>query len=449
MSDKLTIDRNELFGDDIDRALATRRAALGSSAPPPPPISKLRRILYSNLFYYPAAAVLGALLTWLLLEPEIQDVPVIAGQVDLVNEDPFNAEGYTSITIGDVEVYVDYDAVFEAGEEGQPAIDSIYDISVGDYIEVAGYGNLSEPNQVVAAFIRPITEERAAEVGARLSDGMMHLYLLFPLTAALIAFFVLFAEGFASRNWARAIPRMLLGALLASVFSVLSLIPAGIIILIVQDSIVGDSLINGLDGLGTVDFLLVSASRSMAWAMVGAGLGLGMNLVRSTKVQLRNALIGGALGGAFGGVFFDSIDLFFVRSNFEDAAISRLVGLLAVGLGIGLFMALVDRFARTAWLRVRTGPLAGKAFVLYRTPTTIGSSPDAHIYLFKDAEIDAVHAQIHRIGSSHEVEDMGSRHGTKVADREVRRRRLVSGDQIIVGNTVLEFEERSKQTPAS
>jgi pSer/pThr/pTyr-binding forkhead associated (FHA) protein len=112
-------------------------------------------------------------------------------------------------------------------------------------------------------------------------------------------------------------------------------------------------------------------------------------------------------------------------------------------------MALVDRFARTAWLRVRTGPLAGKAFVLYRTPTTVGSSPDAHIYLFKDAEIDALHAQIHRIGSSHEVEDMGSRHGTKVADREVRRRRLVSGDQIVVGNTILEFEERSKQSHAS
>ncbi len=448
MSDKLKIDRDELFGDEIDRALATRRAALGSSAPPPPPVSTLRKILYSNLFYLPAAALIGALLTWMILEPEIQDYPVVAGQVELINEEPFNAEGYTSLTIGEVEVYVDFETLFEVGDDGQPAIESLYDIGVGDYLEVAGFGDASGANQVVASHIRPATEARAGEVGTRMPGSGMYLILLFPLTAALIAFCVLFAEGVASRNWSRAVPRMFLGTLLASIFSTLGLIPGGIVIMLVY-AMLGDALAGGVAGLDTVDFLLVSASRSFAWALAGAGLGLGMNIVRSTRVQLRNALIGGALGGAFGGVFFDSIDLFFVNSQFEDAAVSRLVGLLAVGLGIGLFMALVDRFARTAWLRVRTGPLAGKAFVLYRTPTTIGSSPDAHIYLFKDAEIDAVHAQVHRIGSSHEVEDMGSRHGTKVADREVRRRRLVSGDQIIVGNTVLEFEERSKQSPAS
>ncbi len=448
MSEKLTIDRGELFGDDIDRALATRRAALGASAPPPPPVSWFRRLLYSNLFYLPAAAVIGAMLTWILLEPEIQDFPVVAGQVDLINEDPFNAEGYTSMTIGHIEVYVDFEAIFEPGADGEAAIESLYDISVGDYIEVAGYGDIAGENQVIAAYIRPISQERADELGIRMPGGGLYMFLLFPLTATLIALCVLFAEGVASRNWSRAVPRMLLGALLAAVFSVLGLIPGGLIFVMVQEWL-GNALALGVEGLDTVDFMVLSASRSMAWAMVGAGLGLGMNLVRSTRVQLRNAVIGGALGGAFGGVYFDAIDRFFVHSNYADASMSRLVGLLAVGLGVGLFMALVDRFARTAWLRVRTGPLAGKAFVLYRTPTTIGSSPDAHIYLFKDAEIDALHAQIHRIGSSHEVEDMGSRHGTTVADRSVRRRRLVSGDQIVVGNTILEFEERSKQSPAS
>jgi hypothetical protein len=448
MSEKLTIDRGELFGEDMDRALATRRAALGASAPPPPPISAFRRMLYSNLFYLPAAAIIGAMLTWMLLEPNIQDFPVVAGQVDLINEDPFNAEGYTSLTIGTVEVYLDYDAVFEAGAEGEPAIESLYDITVGDYIEVAGFEEISGENRIVAAFVRPTSASRADEIGTRMPGSGVYMFFLFPLTATLIALCVLFAEGVASRNWSRAVPRMFLGALLAAVFSVLGLIPGGLVFVAVQ-GMIGNALAQGLEGLNTVDFLLISASRSMAWAMVGAGLGLGMNLVRSTRMQLRNAVIGGALGGAFGGMFFDAIDRFFVTSNFEDASMSRLIGLLAVGLGVGIFMALVDRFARTAWLRVRTGPLAGKAFVLYRTPTTVGSSPDAHIYLFKDAEIDALHAQIHRIGSSHEVEDMGSRHGTKVADRAVRRRRLVSGDQIVVGNTILEFEERSKQSPAS
>jgi hypothetical protein len=32
---------------------------------------------------------------------------------------------------------------------------------------------------------------------------------------------------------------------------------------------------------------------------------------------------------------------------------------------------------------------------------------------------------------------------------KVRRRRLVSGDQIVIGSTILDFEERQKRTPAA
>jgi pSer/pThr/pTyr-binding forkhead associated (FHA) protein len=110
-----------------------------------------------------------------------------------------------------------------------------------------------------------------------------------------------------------------------------------------------------------------------------------------------------------------------------------------------VFVALVERLAREAWLRVRTGPLAGKSFVLYRSPTRLGSSPDCDIYLFKDAEIDPSHAQIHRVGTAYEVEDLGSRTGTTVGSAKIRRRRLASGDQITVGSTILEFEERQKR----
>ena len=109
-------------------------------------------------------------------------------------------------------------------------------------------------------------------------------------------------------------------------------------------------------------------------------------------------------------------------------------------------MALVDQLAREAWLRVRTGPLAGKSFVLYKTPTTVGSSPSADVYLFKDAAIDPDHIAIHRVGNRYEIEDLGTRSGTQVGGQAIRRQRLNSGDQITLGATVLEFEERAKQT---
>jgi hypothetical protein len=170
--------------------------------------------------------------------------------------------------------------------------------------------------------------------------------------------------------------------------------------------------------------------------------------VRSTRAQLRNSVIGGALGGALGGLFFDPIDRFFSNA-FSGAGVSRLVGLLAVGLSIGLFVALVERLARDAWLRVRTGPLAGKSFILYKTPTIIGNAPESDVYLYKDAEIDPSHASIHRVGTVYEIEDMATRMGTSVGGNKIRRRRLASGDQIVIGSTILDFEERQKRTPVA
>jgi pSer/pThr/pTyr-binding forkhead associated (FHA) protein len=78
--------------------------------------------------------------------------------------------------------------------------------------------------------------------------------------------------------------------------------------------------------------------------------------------------------------------------------------------------------------------------------TQIGSSPKADIYLFKDAEIAPSQAIVHRIGSHYEVEDLGSEFPTTVNQQPVQRRRLVSGDQVCVGATILEFEERSKRS---
>jgi hypothetical protein len=171
-----------------------------------------------------------------------------------------------------------------------------------------------------------------------------------------------------------------------------------------------------------------------------------MNLARSTKAQLRNCVVGGALGGAVGGAFFDPINRFASgASAFTGAGASRLVGMMAVGVCVGVFVSLVERLAREAWVRVRTGPLAGKSFILYKTRTLLGSVPQADIYLFKDAELEATHAAIHRAGNVYEIEDLSARAGVLIAGRRFARRRLTSGDQVVLGSTVLEFEERTKR----
>ncbi|HET9625619.1 MAG TPA: FHA domain-containing protein [Kofleriaceae bacterium] len=441
----IRIDRNELFGPEVDKALARERAGRERIVADAPDVSPIRRLLLNSMVYLPLAALIAAVVTWRLLDPHINDQPVVSGEIALVNAEPFDAQGSGAIalTIGDHEVIVTPAVKMIAGANGEPALHGIAELKVGDRVEAAGFVH---ENRLYAAALRPTADARPH---GSLEEPTWPLFALFPLTAALIAFGLLFAEGLTTRNYVRMIYRTVLGSFLAALFATLAFLPAGLIIQISTAVLHADAMRNHLAvitvrSVEPVTFFIMVACRSAAWACIGAATGLGMNLVRATRTQLRNSVIGGALGGAFGGAFFDPISRFF-SSEFANGSASRLVGLIAVGLSIGLFVALVERLARDAWLRVRTGPLAGKSFILYKTPTLIGNSPQSDVYLYKDAEIDPTHASVHRVGTVYEIEDMGSRMGTSVGGSKVRRRRLASGDQIVIGSTILDFEERQKR----
>ena len=453
----MIVRREELFTAEVDEAISREQRLRQREAPESPPVSPLRRLLMSNLFYLPLAGLIGGLCSWAILEPRMSDHETVGGPVVLINSDPIDDGGIDPefgnavvLTVGTKEVVVlTGQTRLEEGVEGQRAFADVSRIEPGDFVEVAGLA--TDLNRILAFGLRPATREQAELAGQQI-EGAVTLadIFFFPLTAVLVALGLLLAEGISSRNWVRMIERLLLGGLLTAVFAFLAYIPAGMLLgvgQIVLEMLPGFVFVHDLPALY---FLAFAAARSAAWACLGGAMGLGMNLVRSTKLQRRNAVIGGALGGALGGLFFDPIQRFLIDDSvFKGAELSRIVGLLAVGLSVGVFVALVDRLAREAWVRVKTGPLTGKSFVLYRTPTTIGSSPGADIYLFKDAGIAPTHAEIHRVGNSFEIEALESEGGTTIGGERVRRRRLTSGDQIVVSNTVLEFEERPKRVEAN
>ena len=95
------------------------------------------------------------------------------------------------------------------------------------------------------------------------------------------------------------------------------------------------------------------------------------------------------------------------------------------------------------------GPLKGKQFIIYRNPTLIGSSPRCDIYLFKDPVVEEAHAAIHQIRDGYELEDKGSKSGTYVNNVRVKRKRLVSSDQIRIGNALFVYSEREKKEKKS
>lgn len=445
----LRIERDELFTAAVDSALARERAGRERILAEAPPVSKLRRVLLHSMFYLPVAAVLGALATWMLIEPSMHDLPMVGGEVTLINSEPFEgADGIVAITVGERDVLVSPSRlVFEAGAQGQPALQSFDEVAVGSKLEVMVLS--IDDGRMLAVAMRP-TAEGAPHGDSE--DPTWPSVLMLPLTALAIALGLLLAEGLSTRNWMRMIWRTALGGFFATLFAFLAYLPAGLVLRIASSVIDSaslqhpDAVLITVHDLSPTQFLITTVCRSVAWAILGAGLGLGMNLMRSTRAQLRNSVIGGILGGALGGMFFDPIDRFFRTSLFDDADASRFVGLLAVGLSVGVFVALVERLGRDAWVRVRTGPLAGKSFILYKTPTTLGNAPSSDIYLYKDSGIDPHHARIHRVGTTYEIEDQSSRTGTSVGGQPVRRRRLASGDQIILGSTILDFEERARRS---
>jgi hypothetical protein len=266
-------------------------------------------------------------------------------------------------------------------------------------------------------------------------------YLVFPILAAFVGLFVGAADGLLSRALRRSAVCGLVGLGIGLAAGLVASLVAHIVYALGQQFV--SSLQDGDGDPTTLSFLVQMIARGLAWSMAGAAMGLGQGVALRSKKLALNGLLGGMVGALFGGLLFDPIDLLVHRNQFGGGGeASRAVGFVVIGAVTGLMIGIVELMARDAWLKMLTGPLAGKEFVLYKNPTLVGSSPKSDIYLFKDAEVEPTHAQIRTSGEGYELEDRGSASGTFVNGRRVGRKRLENGDQIRIGATVLNFTER-------
>jgi MFS family permease len=271
--------------------------------------------------------------------------------------------------------------------------------------------------------------------------------LLWPIIAGLTGLFVGSAEGVVGRNWSRAVISGLIGVGIAFGGALVLTFVSGILYQIVLLLVirVGEPEFSGPQGYFTADdcnkvgYVVWTIGRAVAWAPMGIVVGLGSAVhLRSRKLAF-NGIVGGLLGAFLGGLLFNPLASLF---SADDAWVSRGFGFTAIGLGAGVMIGLVENLAKTAWLHVQAGSLAGKQFIIYKSPTVIGSSPKCEIYLFKDEAIEPKHAAIHAYGNRHELEDLDSPAGTFVNGRRVTRQPLKNGDRIYIGETVLDFSEK-------
>lgn len=270
-------------------------------------------------------------------------------------------------------------------------------------------------------------------------DPELVAYLLFPVVAGAVGLFLGSAEGIMCRNVGRAITSGAVGLGVGFVGGLVALIPTGMFFILMTGVAMSmwenpqpDQMPSGLA------LLVFMFGRAGAWAIVSIPAGLGQGIAQRERKVIFNGLLGAVLGGFIGGFVFDPIDLLF--GDGEQAWLSRMVGLTFIGLAVGLFIGLVEGWTKTAWLHMRKGPLAGKQFILFKDTTVLGSSPKAEVYLFKDEAIEPRHAIIYNRGGRFEIEDCGTDDGTYVNGVALKAKRfLQTGDQVVLGKTVLEF----------
>ena len=182
-------------------------------------------------------------------------------------------------------------------------------------------------------------------------------------------------------------------------------------------------------------------ANAIKYGVIGLFLAIAPGVLMRNFKKLGVGLVGGLIGGIAGGL------LFAPTARFTGSeVVSRAVTFAAIGMFAGLATGLIENAAKTGWLKVTHGFIAGKQFILYRTATSIGADPSCHIYLFRDPAIGRRHATVHLVPGGFDLEDLPLGGRTLVNGRPVKRTRLRNGDQIQIGGTTFTFQEKTKTT---
>ena len=190
-------------------------------------------------------------------------------------------------------------------------------------------------------------------------------------------------------------------------------------------------------GQSTSSFMKQMFARGVGWSILGAFLAIAPGIAMRNLKKFLLGLAGGAIGGLLGGVLFDPI----CKWTGSDIP-ARCVNVFGLGVGAAVATALLEEVAKQGWLKVATGVITGKQFILYRNPTVIGSSPKSEIYLFKDPTVAPRHAAINGVGGEFLLTALNG--ATVLLNRiPVQQQRLRNGDQIRVGNTIFLFGSRA------
>lgn len=179
--------------------------------------------------------------------------------------------------------------------------------------------------------------------------------------------------------------------------------------------------------------------RAASWAVLGLGIGLGQGIADRSFQRLTFGLIGGGLGGFVGGLCFEALRV--ALGNRYD--LSQALGMVILGAGLGLFLALVEQALRRAWVQIASGRQEGRVYLLARQKCRLGLDERAEIGIFGDPAVERAHAEIERTPQGYVLRNLSKSGATKVNGAVCRAERVLQdGDRVELGRTFLIFRRR-------
>ena len=224
-------------------------------------------------------------------------------------------------------------------------------------------------------------------------------------------------------------------------------------------SSLGASLAYGLFGRGVFGVGGALPVQIMARTVLFAPMGLFLGgAIGGSSLTVKRAIqgaIGGAIGGAISGFSFDLVGATLAPTILklqgqhvgEVGGPSRAITFTIMGAAIALFIGLVERFSRSAWLRLSLGRNEGKEWSIDSAQTFIGRSEGASVPLFGDVNVAPIHASIQKHGGQYILTDGGSPIGTYLNGQRIQQAPLVHGSVIQIASFPLQFLMKGSAAP--
>jgi hypothetical protein len=263
---------------------------------------------------------------------------------------------------------------------------------------------------------------------AEFPSYLVFLSLLGAIVGAVMAAFFGAAEGITSRIKARIPNGMYLGALIGLVGGA-----AG--------ALAGQAALWLIGGLfirsyGNFRLVVLPISRAIGWAVLGVFVGVVEGIRAFSPKKIAVGVLGGLVGGLVGGFALE-----YSRILLPCLFFSRLIGLVVLGLSITLFYSLIEQGMAFGVLRILTGELKGKEFLINQGRMRIGRSPSAEVSLPSYKDLADFQAQIRVRKGEAVLSNLEPKLGVLVNEQGLtEERKMKLGDVIQIGSAKIFYK---------